>query len=285
MTDRYAVVGNPIGHSKSPLIHAEFARQTGQDLSYEALLAPLDGFVATIEHFFAAGGKGLNVTVPFKQEAWRFATPNISVRAAVAQAVNTLKLDASGQIFGDNTDGLGLVRDLMVNLNFPLKGKRILLMGAGGAARGVLLPLLLEQPSDLVVANRTPQKARDVIELINDHLPVAQFNGFDKAATHMTASNYDDLNQKFDLVINATSASLSDALPPLPEGVFAPDSLAYDMMYGKGLTPFLEFARQQGAARLADGLGMLVEQAAESFFLWRGARPDTAPVIELLKSR
>ncbi|MGD9788751.1 MAG: shikimate dehydrogenase [Sulfuricellaceae bacterium] len=271
MTDRYAVVGNPIGHSKSPLIHGEFARQTGQDMSYEALLAPLDGFVAVVEHFFAAGGKGLNVTVPFKQEAWRFATA-LTERARLAEAVNTLKLEGNA-VLGDNTDGAGLVRDITANLEFPVHGRRVLLMGAGGAARGVLLPLLEQKPTSLTIANRTAEKAEQLARHFAPHGPV-------------TGSGYETLaGRTFDLVINATSASLSDALPPLPEGVFAPGSLAYDMMYGKGLTPFLEFARQQGADRLADGLGMLVEQAAESFFLWRGARPDTAPVIELLKPR
>jgi shikimate dehydrogenase len=271
MTDRYAVVGNPIGHSKSPLIHAEFARQTGQDLSYEALLAPLDGFAATVEAFREAGGRGLNVTVPFKQEAWRFAT-TLTERARLAEAVNTLKFE-DGAILGDNTDGAGLSRDISANLAFPVTAKRVLLMGAGGAARGVLLPLLEQKPASLIIANRTAEKARQLARQFAPHGPV-------------TGSGYGPLaGQSFDLVINATSASLSDALPPLPKGVFAPGSLAYDMMYGKGLTPFLDFARRQGAARLADGLGMLVEQAAESFFLWRGVRPDTAPVIEMLKPR
>jgi len=275
MTDRYAVIGNPIGHSKSPLIHAEFARQTGQDLSYEALLAPLDGFAATVEHFFAEGGKGLNVTVPFKHEAWNLATKR-TPRAIDAEAVNTLMVLPEGGILGDNTDGAGLVRDLQYNLRFPLKGRRVLLMGAGGAAWGVSGPLLHEEPGTLFVANRTVDKAQ---------LLVRHFTRFEKFSMQTTtAVSYQELeNQQFDLIINATSASLSDALPPLPKGVFAPGSLAYDMMYGKGLTPFLKFAQQQGAAHLADGLGMLVEQAAESFFLWRGVRPDTAPVIALLK--
>lgn len=270
MTDRYAVVGNPIGHSKSPRIHAEFARQTGQDLSYEALLAPLDGFAAAVDAFRAEGGKGMNVTVPFKQEAWRYATA-LTERARLAEAVNTLRFDGTG-VLGDNTDGAGLVRDVTINLNLAVRGRRVLLMGAGGAARGVLLPLLEQQPASFVIANRTADKA---VRLAAQFAPYGRLAG----------SGYEALaGQAFDLVINATSASLSDALPPLPPGVFAPGSLAYDMMYGKGLTPFLEFARAQGAALLADGLGMLVEQAAESFFLWRGVRPDTRPVIELLKA-
>ncbi len=270
MTDRYAVVGNPIGHSKSPRIHAEFARQTGQDLGYEALLAPLDGFAAAVDAFRTEGGKGMNITVPFKQEAWRYAT-TLTERARLAEAVNTLKFDGN-VVLGDNTDGAGLVRDITVNKNFAVYGKRVLLMGAGGAARGVLLPLLEQKPASLVIANRTAEKAA---QLATHFAPYGKLAG----------SGYAPLaGQAFDLVINATSASLSDALPPLPPGVFAPGSLAYDMMYGKGLTPFLEFAQAQGAALLADGLGMLVEQAAESFFLWRGVRPDTRPVIARLKT-
>lgn len=270
MTDRYAVVGNPIGHSKSPRIHAEFARQTGQKLIYEAILAPLDGFAATADAFRTAGGCGLNVTVPFKQEAWQYAS-TLTERARLAAAVNTLKFDGE-TVLGDNTDGAGLVRDITANLGFAINGRRILLMGAGGAARGVLHPLLEQKPASLVVANRTAEKAVQLAAHFAPYGPVAG-NGYEVLT-----------GQAFDLVINATSASLSDALPPLPAGVFAPGSLAYDMMYGKGLTPFLGFARDQGAAILADGLGMLVEQAAESFFLWRGIRPDSRPVIELLRA-
>lgn len=270
MTDRYAVVGNPIAHSKSPLIHAAFARQTGQDLSYTALLAPLDGFVATVNEFRADDGKGLNVTVPFKQEAWQLAT-ELTQRARLAQAVNTLKFE-DGTILGDNTDGAGLVRDITLNLEFGIRGKRILLMGAGGAARGVVLPLLEQGPALFAIANRTPAKAHELGQQFLEHGDISTGDFASLAGCH------------FDLVINATSSSLSGELPPLPAGVFAPGSLAYDMMYGKGLTPLLQFARDNGAARLADGLGMLVEQAAESFFLWRGVRPDTRPVIELLQA-
>lgn len=270
MTDLYAVVGNPIAHSKSPLIHAAFARQTGQDLSYSALLAPLDGFVATTNAFRADGGKGLNVTVPFKQEAWQLAT-TLTERARLAQAVNTLKFE-DGSILGDNTDGAGLVRDITLNLGFAIRGKKILLMGAGGAARGVVLPLLEQGPALFAIANRTPAKAHELGQQFLEYGDISTGDFASLAGCH------------FDLVINATSSSLSGELPPLPPGVFAPGSLAYDMMYGKGLTPFLQFARDNGAARLADGLGMLVEQAAESFFLWRGVRPDTRPVIELLQA-
>lgn len=270
MTDRYAVVGNPIAHSKSPLIHAEFARQTGQDISYTALLAPLDGFAASVNEFHADGGKGLNVTVPFKQEAWRLAS-NLTQRAKLAQAVNTLKFE-DGTILGDNTDGAGLVRDITANLGFSIQGKRILLMGAGGAARGVILPLLEQYPALLAIANRTPAKAHELAQQFLPHGDISSGEYASLSGCH------------FDLVINATSSSLSNELPPLPAAIFSPGSLAYDMMYGKGLTPFLHFAQANGAAQLADGLGMLVEQAAESFFLWRGLRPETKPVMEMLKT-
>lgn len=270
MADRYVVVGNPITHSKSPQIHAAFAAQTGQNLSYERLLAPLDGFVANVEAFRADGGKGLNVTVPFKQEAWQLCDA-LSERAQLAEAVNTIKFE-DGRIVGDNTDGVGLCRDICHNLQHALQGKRILLLGAGGAARGVILPLLAEQPACLTIANRTASKAEQLAQ---------QFQHYGQ----LGASSYEALaGQQFDVIINATSASLSDALPPLPDGCFAPGSLAYDMMYGKGLTPFLLFAQQQGSAQLADGLGMLVEQAAEAFCIWRGVRPDTTAVIAELRA-
>lgn len=269
MTDRYAVIGNPIAHSKSPLIHAEFARQTGQDLSYSALLALLDGFEAAARLFLLEGGRGMNVTVPFKQDAWRFATRRTQ-RAELAQAVNTLKFDGD-TVLGDNTDGAGLVRDILANLGFAIRGKRILLMGAGGAARGVILPLLGESPSLLAIANRTPARAHELAQQFTEHGDISSGDYASLADCH------------FDLVINATSSSLSNKLPPLPESVFAKGCLAYDMMYGKGLTPFLQFALDHGAGQAADGLGMLVEQAAESFFLWRGVRPETLPVMALLK--
>ena len=269
MPDLYAVIGNPIAHSKSPLIHAEFSRQTGQDMRYEAILAPLDGFVIAVTTFRQCGGKGMNVTVPFKLEACNIST-RLTERADVAQAVNTLIFD-DNEILGDNTDGAGLVRDIVINLGFVITGKRVLLMGAGGAARGVLLPLLEHQPRTLTIVNRTVQKARELQQ---------QFSSYGS----VVSSDYVDLaGQKFDFVINATSASLSGELPPLPPSVFAAESLAYDMMYGGGLTPFLQFAQQHGATHLADGIGMLVEQAAESFSLWRGVRPETEPVIEMLR--
>lgn len=273
MTDRYAVIGHPVAHSKSPQIHAAFARQTGQDLSYEAILAPLDGFEPAVRAFIRGGGCGLNVTLPFKVEAFRLAATR-SPRAEAAGAVNTLLFSAAG-IRGDNTDGIGLVADLTRNLGLDLAGKRILLLGAGGAARGVLLPLLEQRPAVLALANRTADKARALAAAF-----VARAGGCALAGGGFTEL----AGRRFDLVINATAASLGDAAPTLPGGLCAPDSLAYDMVYGKDLTPFLRAARGDGAARLADGLGMLVEQAAEAFFLWRGVRPATAPVLAALRA-
>lgn len=268
MPDRYAVIGNPVAHSKSPQIHAAFAEQTSQELNYGRLLAPLDGFTASVDRFRGEGGRGLNVTVPFKADAYRYAD-RLSERGRAAQAVNTLKFD-NGGCFGDNTDGAGLVSDITRNLGIPICGRSVLLLGAGGAARGVILPLLDQKPSQLVVANRSPDKA----------LQLAQH--FDAA---LTALSYPELaNRRFDIVVNATSASLSGSLPPLPKGVFASGGVAYDMMYGKTGLPFLEFARTEGASIISDGLGMLVEQAAESFFVWRGVRPDTAAVLRMLRN-
>jgi shikimate dehydrogenase len=268
MSDAYAVIGHPVTHSLSPQIHAAFAQQTGERLQYARLPAPLDGFRAAVEQFRANGGKGLNVTLPFKPEAYRLATQR-SDRAERAQAVNTLKFEGE-DIFGDNTDGIGLVRDIEANLGFALVANRVLLLGAGGAARGVVAPLMEKHPVTLVIANRTVEKARELAQ---------QFRRLGSCA----AVGYDELtNRQFDLIINATSAGISDALPPLPTGLFAPRCLAYDMMYGKP-SPFLNFAQAQGA-RVADGLGMLVEQAAESFFIWRGVRPDTAPVLRQLRN-
>jgi len=264
MTDRYAVFGHPIAHSKSPQIHAAFARQTGQDMTYEAILAPKDGFAASVARFIAAGGRGANVTVPFKEEAFRLAS-RLSPRAERASAVNTLVFGDG--ILGDNTDGAGLVADLTRNLHCTLAGRRILLLGAGGAARGVIEPLLDQQPAALVIANRTVGRAQELAEL------------FDRG---VRACGFDSPNEPFDLVINATAASLAGELPPLSPRVFTADTLAYDMMYGRD-TPFLAFARSHGAAT-ADGLGMLVEQAAEAFWLWRSVRPDTAPVIAALRT-
>ena len=267
MSDRYVVIGNPIAHSKSPQIHTRFAEQTGQDIVYDRLLAPVDGFDAAVHGFIAAGGRGANVTVPFKLGAFALAGER-TARADAAGAVNTLKFD-SGRIIGDNTDGVGLVRDIVANAGVAIAGKRVLLLGAGGAARGVILPLLAESPVDLTIANRTVPKAEALI---------AHF-----AHPSLKASSFEDLYGVFDIVINATSASLSAELPPLPASVLSSRTLAYDMMYGAQPTVFMQLAASHGAAT-RDGLGMLVEQAAESFFVWRGVRPDTKPVYQWLRA-
>lgn len=276
MSDRYAVIGNPIAHSRSPQIHAAFARQTGQDVEYSRLLAPADGFRAAVGEFRGVGGRGLNVTLPFKLEAFDIAD-EVTQRAKDARAANFLSFEP-GRIRADNTDGAGFAADLTANLGVALEARRVLLLGAGGAAQGVLGPLLACQPAILAIANRSVDKALRLAENMR-HQPSA-------VHTVVSGHGYGDLaGHHFDLVINATSSSLQGEVPPLPDGIFAPDSLAYDMMYGREPTPFLVFALAQGAARVADGLGMLVEQAAESFFLWRGVRPQTAPVIELLRSQ
>ena len=274
MTDRYAVVGNPIAHSRSPEIHAAFARQTGQDIEYSRLLAPIDDFRTTVEAFRAAGGKGVNVTVPFKLEAFDLAD-EVSQRARDAEAVIFLEFE-DGRIRADNTDGVGLVRDIVHNLGFGLAAKRVLLMGAGGAAQGVLTPVLEREPSILTIANRTVEKALRLAETYRRKAVAA--------SSVLCGLGFDELDgHHFDLVINATSTSLRGQLPPLPADVFAAGALAYDMMYGTVPTPFLAFAAAHGA-KTSDGLGMLIEQAAESFLLWRGVRPDTAPVIALLRA-
>lgn len=270
MTARYAVFGNPIHHSLSPLIHAQFARDTGQDLSYEAILAPLDGFGACVAQFQHSGGQGANITLPFKEQAFALCT-QLSARAEMAGAVNTIKFE-NDAIVGDNTDGAGLVADLTRNLGVTLAGKRILLLGAGGAARGVIGPLLEYAPARLVIANRTASRAH--------HLA----SQFQSAQQPVTGSGLDEVAADFDLIINATSASLAGEMPPLPAQIFTPDLLAYDMMYGKSTTPFLRLAQQHGS-RISDGLGMLVEQAAEAFYVWRGVRPETQSVIASLRAR
>ena len=265
MTDRYAVIGNPVAHSKSPWIHAEFARQTRQDMDYGRLEAPLDGFARTLDAFRAAGGRGANVTLPFKEQAFAYCTHEMSARARAAAAVNTLRFERDA-VYGDNTDGVGLVTDLERNLGRAIAGRRVLLMGAGGAARGVLQPLLERRPAALRIANRTARRAQALADQFKD----VRGGGFGDLA-----------GEAFDLVINATSAGMQDEAPPLPPGVFAPGAFAYDMVYGRD-TPFLASARAAGAA-VSDGLGMLVEQAAESFLLWRGVRPATAPVLAALR--
>lgn len=268
MADRYAVIGNPVAHSKSPLIHAEFARQTGEAIEYGRIEAALDDFEGAVGRFRAAGGCGLNVTLPFKERACRICTA-LSARAQAAEAVNTLRFsaDSADGAYGENTDGVGLVRDLQHNLGFLLPHRKVLLAGAGGAAQGVVQPLLAAGVARLVVANRSAARA---IAL------AARFPG-------VRGCGYDELaGERFDLVINATSAGLSGHAPAIPGAVFAMDSLAYDMVYGRD-TPFLAQARARGV-RASDGFGMLVEQAAESFLVWRGVRPETAPVLKALRA-
>ncbi len=271
MPELYAVIGNPITQSKSPYIHARFAEATGQDMVYRALEAPPDGFAARINAFRREGGRGLNVTTPFKLDAFAYATDR-SERARLAGAVNAMKFEGD-RVFAENFDGVGLVADIVRNISFPIEGRRVLLLGAGGAARGAIEPLLGANPAALVVANRTPATA-------------AALAGEFAAVGPVRAAGCSDLERlsPFDLVINATSASLRGELPAVPASAFASHALAYEMVYGRGMTPFLQVAQAAGAGRLADGVGMLVEQAAEAFAWWRGVRPDTAPVIaELTK--
>jgi shikimate dehydrogenase len=269
MTDQYAVFGNPINHSKSPAIHRQFAEQTGQDLHYAKQLVAETEFVQTAQAFFAQGGKGLNVTVPFKIEAFQFAQ-QLTPRAQRAGAVNTLAMQANGTVLGDNTDGIGMVHD-MHNLGWELQAKRILILGAGGAVRGILQPVLAEHPLQVVIANRTLSKADELAKEFHD-LGDIQARSFEQLA-----------GERFDIVINGTSASLSGDLPPLPDSLLNPNASCYDLMYGAEPTVFLKWAIESGAAKTADGLGMLVGQAAEAFYLWRHIRPEVVPVITSLR--
>ncbi len=268
MIDRYAVIGNPISHSKSPLIHRTFAQGTGQDLEYIAIEGPFEGFTRSVHEFRAEGGRGMNVTTPFKVQAFDLATDRLP-RAQLAGAANALKFEAD-RIFADNFDGVGLVNDIQRNLGVALAGKRVLMLGAGGAARGALLPFVAQHPSAIVIANRTIDKARQLATEVAGGGIVAGCGYRDVA------------NERFDVVINATSASLNGELPPIAPAVFGPGALAYELVYGRGLTPFLRLARDAGIERLADGVGMLVEQAAEAFVWWRGVRPDTRSLIDRL---
>ncbi|MSP99796.1 MAG: shikimate dehydrogenase [Methylotenera sp.] len=269
MSDQYAVIGNPIAHSKSPLIHAAFAKQTQQAMHYEALLAPLDGFAATVQALIEQGYKGVNVTVPFKFEAFQLANQH-SARAIAAGAANTLSFNAQG-IVADNTDGAGIVRDIEQNLGRSIAGKRVLLIGAGGAAGGVLQPLLAAKPSTLVISNRSLDKAQRMVK------KEAQ------SQIKLQACRFEDLKQQtFDIIINATSAGLTDSPLAIPNSIFAQNCLAYDMMYGRE-TPFMRQAKDHGA-QVADGLGMLVEQAAEAFFIWRDIRPTTQAVMQHIRT-
>lgn len=272
MTDQYAVIGNPIGHTKSPLIHGLFAQETRQDLSYTAIEGPIEpegAFADAVRAFFDGGGKGINVTAPFKLDAFAMSDER-SERAQLAGAANALKFEG-GRILADNFDGIGLVRDIETNLNLPMAGKRVLVLGAGGAARGALLPFLEAGPAELVIANRDVDKARALAAQVAGRGP-------------LVASGYADLARmgRFDLVVNATSASLTGDLPPVPPSVFSPAGTAYELAYGKRLTPFLRLAKNAGVHGIADGVGMLVEQAAEAFAWWRGVRPQTSAVIDRL---
>ncbi len=271
MTDQYAVMGNPVAHSKSPFIHAAFARQTGQQLEYERLLVEPGTFASSVSDFFSGGGKGLNITVPFKQEAWELATIK-SADATLAGAVNTLLLDHKGILHGHNTDGIGLVTDILQNHAGVLAGKSILILGAGGATRGILLPLLQQRPARICIANRTVNKAAELVPIFAGH-------------GNVNACGYPDLRgQSFDWVINATSASLQGELPPLQSTLLNGDAWCYDLMYSAEPTIFCRWAQQNGAHTF-DGLGMLVEQAAEAFLIWRGVRPQTDLVLHDLKAQ
>lgn len=280
--DRYAVMGNPISHSKSPQIHAAFARQTGQRLEYTAIQVDAGGLEQAIGNFRANGGKGLNITVPFKQDAWRLVDERSAV-AELAGAVNTIVFRDDGRLYGDNTDGRGLVRDITVNNGITIRGKRVLLMGAGGAARGVLRPLLDEVPAQLVIVNRTTDRAVSLATVFTPSAETARRSTDSQLVIH--GCGYEDLRgRQFDVVINATAASLYGELPPLPDDLLASGACAYDMMYGDEPTVFLRWAKDHGAGTYLDGLGMLVEQAAAAFELWRGVHPDGLAVITALRA-
>lgn len=269
MTDRYAVAGNPIKHSKSPEIHAAFAQQTGEDILYTRELMPVDGFKDHAKRFFEHGGVGLNVTVPFKEDAYALAD-TLTERARIAGAVNTLKLESDGSILGDNTDGAGLVLDLKDH-SVELRGKRILILGAGGAVRGVLNPLINEAPAEIVIANRTVSKAETLVSL------------FEKTDVKLSTCGFEEVEGSFDLVINGTSASLAGELPPIPVELVQAGTVGYDMMYGADTTVFNAWMQEHGAGSILDGLGMLVGQAAEAFYVWRGVYPDRTEVIKSLR--
>lgn len=267
---RFAVMGNPVAHSKSPVIHKQFAHQFKHNIEYIAIQVDIGGLPQAVDQFRAHGGNGLNITIPFKIDAFRLAE-NLSERAQIAQAVNTLRFDKDGSVFGDNTDGAGLVHDIQHNFGVSIKEKQVLVLGAGGAVRGVLAPLLKQNPARLVVANRTVAKAK---ALARDFASLGK----------LEVCGFEDLRGKrFDIAINGTSASLQGELPPLPETLLARGALAYDMVYSERPTPFMEWAHLHNAGKVADGTGMLVEQAAESYFVWNGVRPQTRPVIAALR--
>ncbi len=270
--DKYAVIGNPIEHSKSPQIHQYFAQQTGESIMYEALLSPLDEFKETVEAFRKGGGKGLNVTVPFKQDAFELAD-ELSDYAKRAGAVNTLVFREDGSIYGTNTDGIGIVRDLVENHQSLLSDKRILILGAGGAVRGVLQPLLMQRPAQVFIANRTPERATELAADMQDLAENCQLEG----------GGFADIEGEYDLIINGTAASLQGIMPPIPKTCLVEGVHCYDMMYGGRPTAFEFWCEDNGAAKVMNGLGMLVEQAAESFSIWRGKMPDTRPVLEAMQ--
>ena len=274
--DRYAVIGNPIEHSKSPFIHAQFANETGEQLVYERILGRIDAFEEDVKDFFSdANNKGLNVTVPFKEKAFAMCDV-LSPRAQIAEAVNTLYMK-DGKLYGDNTDGCGLVRDIQENFQVSLAGKRVLLIGAGGASKGVLLPILEAGPSQLVVSNRTFSKAEQLVGRYKQRPEIVA------CGAELTAESFDDLSSAFDLVINGTSASLSGELPKISSEIFSSETHVYDMMYGDQETVFNCWAKDSGATMTMDGLGMLVEQAAEAFRVWRNVQPNTAHCIAALR--
>jgi shikimate dehydrogenase len=271
ITDRYGVFGHPVGHSLSPFIHAMFARETAQDMSYRPFDVAPEDFTERVRGFFAEGGRGLNITLPHKLVAVEVAA-ELTERAAHAAAVNTLAVQ-DGKLLGDNTDGVGLVRDLCDNLGLAITGQRVLILGAGGATRGVLAPLLALQPQELIIGNRTAERAEALAAAFAD-LGDAHGVGFADVGA-----------DAFDLILNATSASLSGEIPPIPQSAVGPDTVCYDLAYGKGASAFVNWAQAAGCAQALQGLGMLVEQAAESFELWRGLRPDTASVLGALRAR
>lgn len=268
MTDKYAVFGNPLSHTKSPLIHRTFARDCNQDLVYTAIETPLEAFAATVDQFRSDGGKGINITAPFKLDAYEYATDR-SERAQLSGAANALKFDGD-RVYAENFDGVGLVNDLQRNQGFSLTGRTVLLLGTGGAARGAILPILAQSPANLLIANRTLARAEVIKAQFADNslIQVCQLDEIP--------------NQPFDLVLNATSASLRGEMPEIESHIFSPDGLAYELAYGKGLTPFLQLAKAAGVSRISDGVGMLVEQAAEAFEWWRGERPETRDLIAKL---
>lgn len=273
MTDRYAIIGNPVAQAKSPALQTAFARQCGQNIEYGAILSEPDNFVAAVRAFQASGGKGMNITMPFKLQAFELAD-ELTPRGRAAGAINTFVFRADGSILGDNTDGFGIVRDITHNHHFSLTGRRVLVLGAGGAVRGTLLPLFGEKPAEVFIANRTPAKARALAEEFAGHA----------GQIVLGSGGFPDIRGRFDAVINGSASSMTDDVPPLPGGVWDAASLAYDMAYRREPTAFVRAARVGGAGLATDGLGMVVEQGAECFYLWRGVRPDTAPVIAALRN-